>query len=125
MNGKLKCGIIDFCGNEIVPFQYAQLHDVESDDAIAFSMDGKTYGLIDLLGNMIIEPMFDFIEYYNSEHHLIVLGEHEEPLSLYSIDLGKVVLPPLYDYFDFQETGVECELYNDIKFEFYRYEDLK
>lgn len=126
----LKCGLIDLYGNVVIPLIYPQLHNVWKgcDEALAFSRDGRKYGLMDYTGKVIIEPRFIDILDYDPERRLIVTGERDFPFDpprgLYSMDLDREVLPARYPFVSLEENEIECERYYDFHGVFFKYENL-
>lgn len=62
-----KFGLVDFNDNIIIPFEYDSLGAVKRDPSHVLPAVGNKYGLIDLDGNVLIEP--------TSEYKLLLLGD--------------------------------------------------
>lgn len=122
VNGELLWGAIDRSGKEIVACIYAGTYTF-SRFGIGFQREvGGLYGLIDFDGNIIVEPMFDYIREYNPERRLITTGEDEDTLGVYSVDFGKWLIPVEYDYIEYGERIITCQ----PSFEYYhRYFDYE
>lgn len=121
-DGELKWGLIDLEGNEVIPCTYAELY-CRWGEAITFKREkGGLYGLMDLDGNVIIEPQFSFIEAYNKDHRLITAGEDDDHLGVFSVDLDRFILQGIYDCIDYEEGYIECELSYSAEYEYYSYD---
>ena len=71
-----------------------------------------------------MQMMFDGIEGYDPKHHLLTIGEHDEPLAVYSIDHKKIVLPFEYQYVEYEDEHVFYERWRDCCGEVHKYDDL-
>ena len=109
VDGKLKWGVIDLNGNEVVPCEYAGMFSYMG-ESVAFQREQSgLYGLMDYNGNILLEPMFNYIEEYDYKHSLVTAGEHEDALGVYSIPLKKMIIPAEYDNIDYNEHMISCE----------------
>ncbi len=119
---KLLWGVIDEKGNEVIPCSYPGLYsrwDYAGAAAFQLEKDGP-FGLIDFDGNVILEPLFDYIDGYYPERRLVAAGEWEDELGLYSLDLKKMIIPPEYGYIDCKDQYIECETLN-INYRYFDY----
>ncbi len=110
IDGKLYWGAIDRTGKEVIPCTYESLY-TRWGDAFAYRRYGeKLYGIMDLDGNIITEPQFAFFEAYDEKHQLLTVGEHEDALGVYSLELQKMIIPPEYDSIDYGDRIISCEI---------------
>lgn len=70
-----KCGIIDFAGNEILPFEFDWIAD-ELDNGLLKIQKGSMYGFIDIMGNLLLEPSYLSIGDFN--HGYAIVAKEEE-----------------------------------------------
>jgi len=121
INGKLYWGAIDRTGKEIIPCTYESLY-TRWGDAFAYRQYGEElYGIMDLEGNIIAPPQFAFFEAYDEKHRLITVGEHEDALGVYSLDLEKMIIPAEYDCIDYDDHIISCEIQYTAKQRYYNY----
>lgn len=107
---KLRWGVIDLNGVEVIPCIYPALY-CGLDNAVAFQL--KEYGplgLMDFSGNVLVPPQFEHIEAYNPQHRLITTGKDGDNLGVYSIDLGRMIIPTEFDYVKYCEDMICCEI---------------
>ncbi len=122
VDGELCWGVIDKTGAEVIPCEYPGLY-CRWGEAVAFQRekDGD-YGLMDFDGNVIVEPMFGYIEEYDPKHNLISAGDSEDDLGVYSVALGKMITPAKYDCIDFDDHMISCEIKYTCNEEYYDYD---
>lgn len=114
---KLFWGAIDSSGNEIIPCVYESLY-TRWGDAFAFRRFGESlYGIMDLDGNILVNPKFDYFEEYNEKHRMLTVSEQGSALRVYSMDRQEMILPAEYDFdcVDYGETIISCELQDTCK----------
>ena len=120
-DGKLLWGAIDRTGNEVIPCVYESLY-TRWGDAFAFRRFGEElYGVMDLDGNIIEQPKFEFFEGYNVEHQLITVGAHEDALGIYSVGQQRMIIPAEYDCIDYGEKIISCEIQYSCKERYFDY----
>ena len=121
INGVLRWGTVDKEGKPLIPFEYSCLCSRWGPD-IQFMREGDySYGLLDSEGNVILEPMFGYIEAYDEEHRLVSAGDDGDSLGVYSIDKKEMIVPPKYDSIDYGKTMISCELAYTVQDEYYDY----
>ena len=109
VDGKLLWGVIDLAGNEVIPCQYPELYS-RCGEAVAFRTEEYgQLGLMDFDGNVIVEPQFDYIEEYDPERRLITAGDSEDDLGVFSVDLGKMIIPKVFDCISYSDHMITCE----------------
>ena len=122
VDDKLLWGAIDQSGKEVIPCVYDSLY-TRWGDAFAFRReDNELYGVMDLDGNVIVEPQFEFFEEYDSIHGLLTVGEHEDALGVFSIDEGKMIIPAEYDSIDYGKHIIGCEIPYTAKERYFDYD---
>ena len=122
VDDKLLWGAIDQNGKEVIPCIYNSLY-TRWGDAFAFRRnDNELYGVMDLDGNVIIEPRFEFFEEYDPIHGLLTVGEHEDALGVFSIGEGKMIIPAEYDSIDYGKHIIRCEIPYTSKDRYFSYE---
>ncbi|MBQ7624808.1 MAG: WG repeat-containing protein, partial [Clostridia bacterium] len=122
VDGKLRWGVIDLTGKEVIPCIYPEAY-CRWGEAVAFKEEGKClYGLLDFDGNVIVEPKFDYIEAYDPKHRMVTAGESEHDLGVYSVELGKMIIPAEFDCVDYGERMISCEIKHTCKDKYYDYE---
>lgn len=122
VDGELKWGVIDLDGNEVIPCEYAGMFSYMG-GSIAFQREQYgLYGLMDYSGNILLEPMFDYIQEYDYKHSLVTAGEHGDALGVYSIPLGKMIIPTEYDCIDYGEHMISCEIAYSCKERYFDYD---
>ncbi len=121
INGKLYWGAIDTTGKEVIPCQYESLY-TRLGDAFAFRRYGENlYGIMDLDGNVIAQPLFEFFEAYDEKHRLLTVGEDEDTLGVYSLELQKMIIPAEYDCIDYGDHIISCEIKYTAKERYFNY----
>ena len=121
IEGKLYWGAIDRTGKEIIPCEYESLY-TRWGDAFAYRRYGEElYGIMDLEGKIITPPQFAFFEAYDEKHRLITVGEHEDALGVYSLDLQKMIIPAEYDCIDYDDYIISCEIQYTAKQRYFNY----
>ncbi len=109
VDGKLCWGVIDLNGSEVIPCKYPGLY-CRWGEAVAFQTEKNgPYGVMDFTGEVIVEPQFNYVEEYDPKHRLVTVGEDEEHLGVYSVELGKMLIPTEYDCVDYYERMISCE----------------
>ena len=109
VDGNLRWGTIDRDGNEVIPCSCSGIYS-RWGNGLAFQTEEEgTYGLMDFDGKVIVEPMFGYVEDYNIECRLITAGDNEDRLGVYSVDLGKMIIPKEFDCIDYDEHMISCE----------------
>lgn len=63
---KLKYGLIDSSGREIIHCKYDQIHDFQY--GVAVVVINQKYGLIDIYGREIVPCVFDEIDYFSEDY---------------------------------------------------------
>ena len=123
VDGELLWGAIDRSGKETVPCQYPVAYTY-SGNAVGFKRhaDDPLYGLMDFNGNILFEPKFPYIENYDAAHRLATVGDHEDALGVYSVDRQEMVLPTEYDYIEYGERIIECEIAWEITCRYFDYD---
>lgn len=106
---KLRWGVIDVDGIEVIPCIFSELYSCWGNSIVFQTKEQGPYGLMDFNGNIIVEPMFGYIDDYNVEHRLITAGDYEDDLGVYSIDLGKMIISGDFDCIDYGEHMISCE----------------
>lgn len=103
-------GVIDLDGNEVIPCRYTDMYCI-CDEAVAFQLEENgPYGIMGFDGKIIIEPMFSYIKEYDSKRGLITVGEDEDTIGVYSVDLKCMLIEPEYDYIDYYNHMICCEV---------------
>jgi hypothetical protein len=121
IDGKLYWGAIDRTGKEVIPCTYESLY-TRWGDAFAFRRYGeKMYGVMDLDGNIIAQPQFEFFEAYDEKHQLLTVGEDEDTLGVYSLELKKMIIPAEYDCIDYDDHIISCEIKYTAKERYFNY----
>lgn len=123
VDGKVLWGAIDTSGHEIVPCVYESLY-TRWGDAFAFRRFGEElYGIMDLDGNVLVNPKFDYFEEYDEKHRMLTVGANERSLGVYSIDRQEMILPATYDFdcISYGETIISCELQDTCKYLYFDY----
>lgn len=119
---KLFWGVIDGSGKEVIPCFYESVY-TRWGDAFAFRRDGEElYGIMDLDGNVIAEPQFEYFEAYDADHRLLTVGEHEDALGVYSLDKQEMIIPMEYDCIDYGEKIISCEIAYTGKEQYFDYD---
>ncbi|MGN1122318.1 MAG: WG repeat-containing protein [Eubacteriales bacterium] len=122
VDGELKWGVIDLDGNEVIPCEYAGMFSYMG-ESIAFQREQSgLYGLMDYNGNILLEPTFNYIQEYDYKHSLVSAGEHGDALGVYSIPLGKMIIPAEYDNIDYDEHMISCEKAYSCKERYFDYD---
>ena len=109
VEGELRWGAIDRDGREVIPCSYCGLYSRWGNGLAFQTEEDGPYGLMDFEGNIIVEPMFGYIEDYNIEHRLITAGDNEDSIGVYSVDLGKMIIPEEFDCIDYNKHMISCE----------------
>ena len=110
VTGKLFWGAIDRNGKEVIPCVYASLF-TRWGDAFAFRReDNELYGVMDLDGKIMIEPQFEFFDKYDPIHRLLTVGEHDYAMGVFSIDRCEMIIPAEYDFIDYGNHIISCEI---------------
>ena len=123
VDNKLKWGLIDRQGGELIPFIYEELYTPDSNQFLAFRKEGEElFGLIDCKGNVICDPKFGYIDGIDEEHGLITAGADEDNLGVYSLEAGEMVIPVEFDYVCYQDNIIECEESYSSKCKYYNYQ---
>ncbi len=124
VDGKLRWGVVDWNGNEVIPCRYAEIYDVWGGEALAYRSDDDSYlyGVIDYDGTVLQEPLFDSIKGYDRKHKLIAAGDDEDHLGVFSIELQKMITPEVFDCIDFEEHVMECEVAWECKDRIFDYD---
>ena len=121
IDGKLYWGAIDKTGKEVIPCTYESLY-TRWGDAFAFRRYGeKMYGVMDLDGNIIAQPQFEFFEAYDEKHQLLTVGEDEDSLGVFSLELKKMIIPAEYDCIDYDDHIISCEIRFTAKDRYFNY----
>lgn len=63
-------GVIDYAGNEILPFEYDWIADAP-DNGLLKIQKGKKYGFIDIMGNLLLEPSYYDISRFNHGYAVV------------------------------------------------------
>ena len=124
VDGKLRWGVINRDGVEVVPCRYPFIYSPQGDAIIYQEKEDGLYGLMDFDGTVITEPRFGYIEEYNRDKKLIVAGKDEESLGVYSVELNSFIIPEKYDFVLFYTNTIDCEFSGDDeeeKNDFYDY----
>lgn len=121
IDGKLYWGAIDRTGKEVIPCTYESLY-TRWGDAFAFRRYGeKMYGVMDPDGNIIAQPQFEFFEAYDEKHRLLTVGEGEDTLGVYSLELQKMMIPAEYDCIDYDDHIISCEIQHTARERYFNY----
>ncbi len=122
VDGKLRWGVIDKTGTEVIPCIYPEAY-CRWGKAVAFmAEENGLYGLMDFEGNVIVEPKFDYIEAYDPKHRLITAGESRDDLGVYSVNLGRMIIPEEFDCIDYGDKMISCEIRYTGKEKYYDYD---
>lgn len=122
IDGKLRWGLIDENGNDIIPCKYADLFSPFDAEVVVFQReDGDLYGMMDLAGNVIMEPRFACIKEYDPDHRLVSAGPDEDSLGAYSVDTGEQLIPEKYDDISYGDYFITAELPFSSKDIYYDY----
>lgn len=122
VDGKLLWGVIDLNGTEVIPCIYPGAY-CRWGEAVAFQReDYGPYGLMDFDGNVLLEPMFDYIEAYDPKHRLVTAGDNEDALGVYSLELGKMIIASEYDNIDYDDHIISCEVAWTCKERYFDYD---
>ena len=70
-----KWGVIDFAGNEILPFEYDSIAD-KPDNGLLKVQKNSRYGFIDVMGNMLLKPTYCSIGNFN--HGYAIVSREED-----------------------------------------------
>lgn len=117
----LRWGAIAPDGHEILPCIYKNLYTRWGNVFHYQVFDNELIGLMDLAGNVILEPKFSYIDKYDDERRLVSCGEYEDACGVYSIDLNKMIVPPKYDCIDFEKDLISAEIAltgNEVYFDY-------
>lgn len=109
VSGKLKWGVINREGIEVVPCKYPFVFSPRNDVIIYQEKKDGPFGLMEFDGTVIIEPQFGYIEKYNRDKRLVVAGKNEYSLGIYSMDLHMFIIPEKYDCVFFETEMITCE----------------
>ena len=121
IDGKLYWGAIDRTGKEVIPCTYETLY-TRWGDAFAYRPYGeKLYGIMDRDGNILAQPQFEFFEAYDEKHRLLTVGENEDALGVYSLELQKMIIPAEYDCIDYDDHIISCEIQNTARMRYFNY----
>lgn len=102
-------GLIDLEGNERIPCIYSYIAERGLGVLVISKHGSELEGLIDLQGNIILEPAFKEICDFDEKHMLVAAGDDEDAQGVYSIERGEFILPPTNVYIMFEEKLISCE----------------
>ena len=110
VDGKLRWGVIDLDGNEVIPCAYSELYCGYDSESVVFQVEEDgLYGLMDFDGRIIAEPQFGYIKEYDKEHRLITAGNYRDEVGVYSVDQRKMIIPVEFDCVDYDDHMISCE----------------
>ena len=110
VDGKLRWGVIDLDGNEVIPCAYPELYCGYDSESVVFQAEEDgLYGLMDFDGRIIAEPQFGYIKEYDKEHRLITAGNYRDEVGVYSVDQRKMIIPVEFDCVDYDDHMISCE----------------
>ncbi len=109
---RLLWGVIDRDGTEVVPCKYPSF-DSPWDEAVIYQEEeGGLYGVMDFDGTIITEPKFGYINQYDTGRRLVVAGEDDGAMGVYSVDLQKYIVPAKHYYIYLGEDRITGNLRN-------------
>lgn len=120
-------GMIDKTGKEVVPCKFDEIEyfnygdDVKTQKYLKAHYGGwknGKWGIIDLNGNWVIEPIFEALGYKISQDDLFPFyikdSLEDVPQGVYSIKEKRILLEPKYLDIDFEDDGnLEVEVYDE------------
>lgn len=121
VDGKLLWGMIDTTGEEVISCKYPGLY-CDGGDALAFQVEEDgLWGLMDFGENVIVEPLFEYIEKYDPKHELIAAGDGGYEQGVYSVPLGRMITSTDYDNIEFGDRMISCEIQYTCKERYFDY----
>ena len=109
---KVVFGAIDTQGNTVIPFEYGAMHEDYSRQAICFShQDDTRFGVMDFGGSILLEPTFEWIDEVIADKDLVIAGDDEDEMGVFSLTEQRLIIPPEYTYIDVYDDYIECENY--------------
>ena len=116
-------GFIDTAGNEIIPCIYDEIGTLQDDKYIIADFEGK-WGVLDLKGNWILEPIYlsklyyqdyDYVEIYNEDATASDVWNDECFIGLYDLKEKRIVCEPKYQDISVLGRGIFCVTLKDKK----------
>ena len=109
-------GLIDIEGNETIPCVYYNIGLTANDNYFAFQpTKNGNYGIMDLDGNVIIKPCFNYIKDYNPDRQLLIAGNDYKEYGVVQLKDNKTIIPFEYEYIEFENEHIYCENYGEIR----------
>lgn len=122
VDGKLYWGAIDKTGREVIPCIYESLY-TRWGDAFAYRPFGESlYGVMDLDGNVLISPRFEYFEEYNEAHGMLTVTKKGNAMGVYSLEQQRMIIPEEYDCVDYDEHILSCEDADTLDTHYFTYE---
>ncbi len=109
-NEELLWGVIDESGKETIPCSETQLLMGWGDDVIFRRKGEELLGMMGFDGDVILEPRFGYIEEYYSDKGLVIAGDDEDYLGLFSIQEERFIIPTGFGYIGVGDCIIDCEL---------------
>lgn len=122
IDGELLWGAIDKTGKVTIPCKYERLY-TKYGDAVVYRLSPEgLYGIMDFDGNIITEPIFEYVDGYDEKHMLVSAGEDEDSLGVYSVEKCRFIIDQEYDCIDYDDAFMSCEIKYTAKERYFDYE---
>ncbi len=109
IDGEVRWGAIDTKGKEIIPCQYTNIEPCNEHAMAVQTEENGNYGLIDLEGNILMEPKFRYVENVDEACRYAVVRNEEYKAGVYSIAEKKLIVPLEYYEVYLDDDYIECD----------------